>query len=376
MRVTVEREALYAALSRVARIAPRSAPNPVLSFVKIEAFEDELFISATDLATRIVAEVTGQRKIDQVGVCLLPAQALTLALRASAAAWVGLATPDSQASAVQMGIGRAAYRWKTLPPAHFPDILTLNTEAEHHVLDRGSFLAAVQAVRTAIPTSADPRFDQVGITGGLFQAADGNRYHQVFAEDAVSVHAALPTDFLTDVLGLVGGSAENKLILGLSEDKLAISVRIGSVILMTRARAEAFPDVTEVFATARRVNTEPLVLDRNELLSAVRRIRMVADAESGAIALKLTDGEVLVSARQQSGSRATEPVPASWSGPPRTLVLHHSHLVGLLEMFDPGPVRLMVGPDSRTKPGSVYLADDTRCGVVHQLRMRWYDDGL
>lgn len=374
MRLAVEREALYAALNRVSRIAPKTAPNPVLSFVKIEAFEDELFISATDLSTRIVAEVVGQLKVEEPGACLLPAQSLTLSLRASNSHWVGLAS-DGEAS-VQMGIGLTSYKWKTRPADHFPDIISLNTEAESHVLDKVSFLAAVQAVRPAVPTSADARLDQIGIRNGYFQAADASRYHQAYAEDAVLLDAALPSDFLPEVLSLAGSSNENKITLGLSEDKKSISVRIGPTILMTRARADDFPDVSSVFTNARMTNQEVLSFDRDELLGAVRRVRMVADSESGAVALKLSSTEIQLSARQQSGSRATEPVPASWQGEERTLVLHHSHLVSLLEMFSSGNIQMMVGPDSRYKPGSVYVADDYRIGVVSQLRIRWHDTTL
>jgi DNA polymerase III sliding clamp (beta) subunit (PCNA family) len=374
VRLAVGRQALYDALRRVVKIAPPSAPNPVLTYVKIEAFDGELFVSATDLTTRIVAEVTGQLKVEQPGVCLLPAQPLTQALRASAAAWVGLAATGP--AQVQMGIGRTSYQWKTLPPEHFPDILTLNTEAEHHVLDRSSFLDVMAAVRPAIPTGADARFDQVGIRAGLFQAADGTRFHQAFAEDAALVNAALPADFLTKVTGLLGAATEDKLTLGLSEDTKAISIRVGAMTLITRARAEDFPDVSAVFATAQDANQQSLQVERDELLSAIRRVRTVADPESGAVALKLSPTEIAVSARQPSGSRASEPVGCSLVGQPRTLVLHHSHLVGLLEMVDPGPLQLLLGPDSRTKPGSVYLHYGTRTAVIYQLRMRWFDADL
>lgn len=374
MRLAVEREALYTALSRVAKIAPKNAPNPVLSFVKIEAFEDELFISATDLSTRIVAEVVGQLKVEKPGTCLLPANELFLVLRASGSHWVGLAADGG--SQVQMGIGRTSYRWKTLPPDHFPDILTLNTEAESHILDRVSFIDAVQAVRPALQRVAEARFDQIGVANGVFRAADGNRYFSASLEDAPLLNVALPSDFVTDVLGLANSSAEEKLVLGISEDRKAVSVRVGPTILMTRTQAEEFPNIDSVFVNAKMTNQESLEVNREALLGAVRRVRMVADPESGAIALKLTGSAVEVSARQQSGSRASEPVDAVWVGEERTLVVHHGHLVSLLEMLDHDTARLMIGPDSRHKPGSIYASDVDRTGVIMQLRMRWHDDTL
>lgn len=374
MRLAVEREALYTALSKVAKIVPKNAPNPVLSFVKVEAVDGELFVSATDLSTRIVAQTIGQLRIEDEGACLLPATGMFMALRASNAPFLALATDGS--AGVQMGIGRTSYRWRTLPTDHFPDILALNTEAESHILGKESFLSAVAAVRTAVQQGADARFDQVAVRNGLVQAADGNRYHQAWCEDASALNVDLPVDFLTDMTSLAGSSKEGKITIGLSEDRKAISARVGSTILMTRAQAEPFPNINQVFVNAQMTNQQPLEVDRDGLLGAVRRVRMVADVESGAVALKLSEGQVQVSARQQSGSRAIEPLEAAWEGEERTLVVHHSHLIALLEMFSTNQVKLMIGPDIRNKPGSVYIADPDRIGVVQQLRMRWFDDSI
>lgn len=370
MRIAVEREALLTALSRVSRITPANPSNPVLSYAKIEVFPDELFVSATDLATRIVAEVAGQLRVEDIGACLLPVTPLTLALRASNAPFVALA--QTGPAEVQMGLGRTTYRWKTLPAEHFPDILSLNTEAESHVLDRQEFLAAVKAVKPAIPKVADARFDQIGIRQGLLQAADGVRYHQALCAAAGMVEAALPAAFVTDVVSLLGGSEEDKFILGMSEDKRALSIRVGPVILMTRAHAEPFPDITSIFTTAEMSNRISVGVDRDDLLGAIRRVRMMADAESGAVYLDLA-GAITVSARQQSGSMAAERIDASYQGPNRRLTVHNEHLTALLTMCPVGQVELRLGPDSRAKPSMIYVSNDGRTGVIMQLRLAWLD---
>jgi len=132
--------------------------------------------------------------------------------------------------------------------------------------------------------------------------------------------------------------------------------------------------VAHAFLVPAMANTIALRLDRDQLLGAIRRVRVMSDPATKEVRITLTSQDfstATVSARQPSGAWASETITAQWADGDRVLAFHHEYLMHLLGLFEAETVTLRLGPDARHKPSPVLIQEGGRSGVLHQLRLDW-----
>ena len=115
MNVTVQRD--FAKAVATVRHATDAKSLPILSHLLLEARDQQIRITGTDLSTSI--RLTVPAEVTSPGALALPAHHLaeiTHALPADATLTLAQTDEDS----VQLVCGRAHYRIKGLPPADFP----------------------------------------------------------------------------------------------------------------------------------------------------------------------------------------------------------------------------------------------------------------
>jgi DNA polymerase-3 subunit beta len=371
MKIALSREPLLAALDRVVKVAPTSKSVPILNYVRLEALLTQVSasieLSATDLVTSITVEIPGgtAAAVGDPGVALVHGADFLGFLRSLTTSSIVLTTtPDG----LLCRVGNTTCLWKAPPLDTYPAIPDLDARWTH-TLPRTALLAALRSVKPAAALgSFNPNLEQVAIRSGKVQAADGIRFHQVDLPGADLVDVAFPLPFLEDVVRSLATSTQDQVELGVTEGRTALIVRHDRVRLSSRTRREPFPDVEHAFLIPSLSNTDEVLLSRENLTAAIRRVRIMSDLDTRAITLALSTGTAAVSARTSAGAWAVENIPVTWLGPDRTLTFNHDYLLHLLALFDGPDLVLRLGPDAKHKPSTVLVEQADRCGVLMQLR--------
>ncbi len=118
MKVTIERAALLRSLGHVQSVVERRNTIPILANVLIEAENDRLSLTATDLDLIIVETVPSE--VAQAGASTAPAHTLhDIVRKLPEGAQVELAT-SADGGQLELTCGRSAFTLQTLPRDDFP----------------------------------------------------------------------------------------------------------------------------------------------------------------------------------------------------------------------------------------------------------------
>lgn len=367
MKIALSREPLMAALDRVVKVAPTSKSVPILTYVRLEALGSRIEISATDLVTSITVEIPAgpTAAVGEPGVALIPGAEFLGFLRSLSSSSIVLTL---QPDGLLCRVGNTTCLWKAPPLDTYPEIPDFDARWTH-TLPRAELLTALRLAKPAAALgSFNPNLEQVAIRKGKVQAADGIRFHQVDLPGSDLVDVAFPLPFLEDVVRSLATSTQERIELGVTEDKTALIVRHDRVRLSSLTRREPFPDVEHAFLIPALGNTQEVRLTREHLAAAVRRVRTMSDVDTRAITIRLTTGSASVSARSAAGAWAVETLPVTWLGDDRELCFNHDYLLHLLSLFDAPDLVLRLGPDAKHKPSAVLVEEFDRVGVLMQLR--------
>jgi DNA polymerase III sliding clamp (beta) subunit (PCNA family) len=254
------------------------------------------------------------------------------------------------------------------PP--FPDLEGLT----FYEIDRRSFITALQAVsRAATKEATRQNLAMVDVADRRIRASDGVRYHQVTLEDwPEDLNTHIPIGAVDVLVKLLRGTEATKFQLADTDEQLVF--RVGADVFVTSKLVVEFPNVDAILlAPAMQVNTEPLEVGREDLLSAIRRVRITSDPETSAVALMLTADQVQVRSQDKFGNTATEDLDSSWKAADRMVAFNHRHLSDMLDSIDTPTCTFWLGKDTKTKRSSLLLKEDTSksVGVLIQQRPDW-----
>ncbi len=346
---------------------PRQDLLPVLKNFRLEADDNSLRVTATDLELSILV-TTNAVTVKTPGVIVLPAKKMMAILQQTPD---GLMTIDvEEDNTAQISHSGTIWRLR-LPKGDDYPLLPDMSVAQLHEINREQFIDGLVGVRNAAATdSVRPSLLMIDISEGKFTACDGVRFQQVRYAD-FPLDMRVPINAVDDLLRLLRIHTETTIRAGSSDNHLVFEV--GSDVFLLRQLTTNFAPVEELLLRPAMTNKDKLSVNRTSLLSAVKRVRITADAEISGVTMDLAENEITVSARDSLGNVSWEAVPSQWSGKERQVTVNHQYLTDLLNMYS-GPVcDFYFGPDTKTRKSAVLLRDDRAgtFGVIAQMRKAW-----
>lgn len=362
---TIKKFALAALLDKAASVVPSKAVQPVLTNFQVDAAPGRLRVIATDLELSVIA-TTVLVDVARAGVVVLPARKLADIVRESQDGDVRI---NVTAGTAAIAIGPTTWKVKLHNGADYPQMPEVSQVAFTPV-DRQRFAAALHAVRyAACKESTRASLMMINVKDGKFTACDGARFQQAAVAD-LNLDMQIPIGAVDNLLKLIRGcegtigvaSADNHLVFAFGPD----------VFIVNRLMAN-FPNMEQLLLRPALENTYELTVDRAELLHAVKRTRINADAETSAIGLTLAPGTLTVSARDKYSNTATETIDAGWDHPPRTVVVNHQFLTDMLAGYGQPSCSFWLGDDTKTRKAPLMLKDPDAgtVGVVQQMLGEW-----
>lgn len=336
MKLSVMQENLARGLSVVSRAVSTRSTLPVLANVLLRTEDAGLKLTATNLEIAITYWVPG--KIDTDGATTVPAKLLT-DLVSSLQGGDRIDLELGNGETLDLRCGRFESHLKGIDADEFPSIQTtgerpttrISQRALRRALEETAFAAATDEARPIL-TGVLWRFEGETLT---LAAADNYRIavKQVPILDPVSdVAVVIPARALTELMRILP-DAEEPVDVVLAQARNQVLFHLEGVDLVSRLIDGQFPNYQSVLPKA---HTTRAVLDREELLRAVRPAALIAHESANIVKLQISsNGEagITVSANAEIGDHVGQ-VEAAVEGDGTTIAFNAKYLADVLTNVD------------------------------------------
>src|SRR5713101_6041298 len=310
MEVHVDRDGFLRGLQMVSNIVEPRQTLPILANVLLEAREDALHLTATDL--EVGARVSVPAKTIDAGAVTISARKLLEIVKELPAAPLSLKVQEN--AWVALRCGSASYKLVGLGPEDFPAVG--EGAAPAWITVDGKLLRDMLAQTTFAISHDESRYALNGVLFAVQEkelrlvATDGHRL-------ALAVRP-LPAGGQS-VSGIVPRKAvqESALILGSGEDvQVVISenqfmMRMPNVLLMARLIEGTFPNYEQVVP---RAHPHRITISRDALTAALRRVSVLSEERTKPVRFLLTPGQLKMTAHSPDYGEAEEQMEAQFAG--------------------------------------------------------------
>lgn len=350
MKVTTKTFVLTALLDKARNVLPRTSVQQVLTNYLVEADERGLRVVATDLDLSVIAS-SSVATCAEPGRVLLPGKMLDDLVKSAAEDDLHLTVADGNAT---IEAGKARWSLKAGDDSAYPTLIDpegLDTTE----VDRAAFVAALQRVYKAASGEAHRvNLAMVDVAQGRFRASDGVRFQQV--ETDFDLTMSLPVGAVKDLLALLKATEAATFRVGQTDDDLVFLVN-DDVFGVSKLTVE-FPNVEDILLRPALTNGLEMWVDRDDLLAAIKRVRVTADPEVGGVRWDLDHDRLTVRCADRYGNVAEETLMVRWNHGARTVAFQHTHLVDLLSSATSRSLRLWLGEDTKTRKCPLLLRDE------------------
>ena len=314
MKLAIDREELQRGLARIQSIVERRGTLPILSNALLVAEEEGLRLAATDLEVGLITRLAA--RIETEGQITLGAKKLYEIARELEEAEVELAIEEE--SRVRVECGPAHFTLLAISPEEYP---TIPGPDGVTFLEIEATLLSEMIERTLYATSTDEtRYNLNGVYMELadegrlrFVASDGHRLAMIDKTPKVPVGfleqgIIVPRKGVAEIHRLCD-ETEGSVEIGLGEGFLI--VRRPDLLLSCRLIDGEFVNYRQVLPGDTRIR---LVIERERLLHAVRRIALLTHERSRGLQLVLEGGELELSTANPDLGEAREALPVDYRG--------------------------------------------------------------
>jgi DNA polymerase-3 subunit beta len=348
MKIEVLQEQLLAGLTIVGRAVATRAQLPVLSHILIEANNEGIVLSATDLEIGIKVRVSA--KVTEEGRVAVPAKMFGEFLSSLNPGKVELKL--EKGSLVLSAPGYSG-KFQTIAAEEFPAIAEITKETEVCVLEASSLSKAVERVVFA---SARDSLRPV-LTGVLWEfgkkkirlvATDGFRLavEELQAETkADQINLLVPSRVVMEVVRLATGG---NVSIGHLAATNQIYFMIGEIQVVSQLLSGNFPDYGKILP--KEFSTE-ISISKDELLQAIKATHIFARDNSNMVKWLIEEGKlVLLSSSPERGECRVE-VPVSLTGDPLEIIFNAKYVLDYLSIVE--GETLWVGMGTKLSPGMI-----------------------
>lgn len=367
MQLHTKKFALQHLLDKAASVVPSKDIMPVLKNFQVEAKAGSVRVTATDLELSVIA-TSEMVTVQKPGSAVFPAKRLMEIVKEAEDGDLVI-TVEGQKAKVE--VGRTHWTLQLMDGDDYPELPNIE-DIEFHPIDRAKFVGWIRSVRYAAATeTVRPSLMVIDISDGQMRASDGVRFQQVTVGKEIPIDISIPINAVDDLVKILSTTEAPKIELG--EDEESLFFKVGGDTFIAQKLNAVFPDVDEQLLKPALANDQVLNVDRNDLVKAIKRVRITADPETNAVILALTKDKMTVKSKDKYGSTCEEELDVKWDGKDREVAFNHTHLLQMLNMTDLSSCEFRLGEDTKTRPSPLLLRDDDagQVGMLNQIRTDW-----
>ena len=311
MKFVMSRQELVKLMGRIQSVVSTKPAIPILSNILVEAYADQIILSATDLTVSI--RTYSDAKVLEEGAITVPAKHFFSLIRELTSPQVEISVGSDEI--VQVVAGSAHFKINGMGKAEFPTLpdfsgassFSMEGEAFKALLSKTAFAAAKDDSRQVLNGLL------MSIEGNRlgFIATDGKRLAKVGAEIAsdspFSGQYIVPLKAVEEVIKTLDGEKPAKIMA--AHDMIA--VESGSTCFMTKLLSGDYPDIERVIPSASSFNIH---LHRDELISILRQVSLFTTERSQSVRFCFSQGELKLLAASSDIGEGAVSMPVDYSG--------------------------------------------------------------
>jgi DNA polymerase III subunit beta len=336
MKITIEQSALLRGLQHVQSVVERRNTIPILANLLLEAQDNRLGLTATDMDIAIVERVAAD--VARQGSITAPAHLLfDIARKLPEGAQIELSTDAAKSDRLTVRAGRARFQLQTLPVEDFP-MMPAGALPYSFSLSAADWRALIDRTRFAISTE-ETRYYLNGIYLHVDTAAktkvmravatDGHRLARVelpMPEGAAGMPGVIvPRKTIAELRKLLDASSA-AVAVALSDTRIRLA--FDDAVLTSKLIDGTFPDYHRVIPNA---NDKVMEVECKAFSAAVDRVATVATERSRAVKFSVSTGTLNISATSTEGGTAADEIEARYSGVPLEIGFNSRYLLDITQ---------------------------------------------
>ncbi|SNB62545.1 DNA polymerase III, beta subunit [Arboricoccus pini] len=345
MKITIERAALLRSLSHIQNVVERRTTIPILSNVKLEARDENLALTATDLDLTLMAN----EKADVIDPGVTTVSAHTFFDIVRKFPGEAAITLEQAAGSTEMTVeaGRSVFHLPCLAADEFPAMSLEELDVRFEILP-ADLARLIDKTRFAISTE-ETRYYLNGIhmhaagsgpTGTLRGVAtDGHRLSRVEvplppgAENMPPI--IVPRKTVGEIRKLIETAGDVPVQVAVSSARIQFGC--GPDMLVSRLIDGTFPDYERVIPMS---NERVASLPAKVFAEAVDRVATISTEKARAVKLAFDTGKITISAVSADAGRAVEELDAEYPDGALEIGFNARYILDMMSQIDGGEVRI------------------------------------
>lgn len=368
MKLVVAKIDLVGLIRKIQGIVPVKPAAPILSSVLIEAKDDQLIISATDLAVSMRCHT--EAKVIEEGSIALPARRFFDLVRELTAPQVKISTNGEIA---EITTGTSVFKINGMNQSEFPKLPDLSGAPQvsftsvslKEMLSKTVFSAAREDSRYMLN---GVRL-QIADRKATFIGTDGKRLAKVEAPVAVDASLsgayAIPLKAVDEIIKILSDQTSNATLI-LAQDKIALAS--DSLVLYAKLLSGQYPDVERVIPTQL---AHHFSVHREELISLLKQVSLFTSEMSSSVRFSLETGGLHLSATSSDIGEGRVSMPVDYAGARLDIAFNPYFFLDILRHSKDETIRL--GLNEAHSPG---LITDSSHALFVIMPMRLNDPSL
>ena len=313
MKALILRSEFSKLIGKIQSVIPAKPSVPILANVLIEAENDQLIISATDLSVSM--RVHGEARVTQSGAITLPARRLFQLARELTTPEIEIETTSPEIAILHTGSSH--FRIQGMHKSEFPTFPDLSAGFEivfkasvlKEILAKTAFAAARDDSRQTLNGILMQKIDNLA----TFVGTDGKRLArnriEITTESSEPGSYILPLKAVEEIIKMLDDKEEGvKLVL--TADKL--SLESDRTVLITKLLSGQYPDVSRVIP---KQTDKGLLLHRDELITLLRQVALFTSEGSNSVRFSFAEGMLHLTATSGEIGEGKVSMPVNYSGP-------------------------------------------------------------
>lgn len=328
MKFSIIRSKFFDALQTVQNVVSSKGSLQILSNALIQVEEGRLCITTTDLD--ISEKCYADCEVDQPGSTTLPIRRLASIIRELDEGKIFIETNEEDVTTVQCG--SSFFKIIGLPTRDFPPLPTADGKLCYRI-DQGVFREMLK--KTCYAASQDETrrvlngvllaFKENKLT---MVATDGRRLalveHEIEFPPEAETEMILPTKAVSELMRILANEGDLKIY----AQKNQVIFEMGSTMLSSKLIDGVYPNYRQVIPSA---CDERVTIEREQLLSALRRVSVVTTDKSNATRLTFSANQLVVATNTPDVGEGRDTVPVKYAGKEISIIFNPEYVMDPLK---------------------------------------------
>ncbi len=327
MKFTIARSELAALMGKIQSVVAAKPAIPILANILIEAYADQIILSATDLTVSVRA--FADAKVQAEGAMTVPAKHFFQLIRELTTSQIEVDASSDEI--VHITAGSSRFKINGMNKSEFPTLPDFGNAPSFSM--QGDLLKSLLG-KTAFAAARDDSRQVLNgilmhVQGNLlrFIATDGKRLAKVGKEiEAVIPQEGdyiLPLKAVEEIVRTIDSECEAKVMMG--EDKIAIES--GNVTFMTKLLSGDYPDIERVIPQSAPLKVH---LHRDELMSCLKQVSLFTTDRSHSVRFQFAPGELTLMAASSDLGEGSVSMPVDYSGELLEIAFNPNYFLDIL----------------------------------------------